>query len=76
MSNIDPARNLYLDTLTFMPTACDFPGTARKCHYTATINVNIDCGSDDPAADAIILSSIFKGKSSVAKLLLKTVDTY
>ena len=76
MSNVDTARNLYLDTITFMPTACDFPKTSKKCRYTATINVYLDCGSDAPTADAIILSSIFKGKSATAKLLLKTVDTY
>lgn len=65
MSNFLPTKNLYLDTITFMPTACDYPGTSKKCYYTAKLDTVLNCEEDD-VTDAINLASIFKGKSSTA----------
>lgn len=62
MDNFISTKNLYLDTITFMPTACDYPNTSKKCYYTSTIETDLVCDTtfDDEAID---LESIFKGKA-------------
>ncbi|CAD8213993.1 unnamed protein product [Paramecium octaurelia] len=76
MKNFDVTKNLYLDTLTNMPTACNYPGTSKKCYYTSTINFDLNCNDDETVPDALDLSSIFKGKSSTATLIFKDIEKY
>ncbi|CAD8171348.1 unnamed protein product [Paramecium pentaurelia] len=76
MKNFDVTKNLYLDTITYMPTACEYPGTSKKCYYTSTIDFNLNCNEEESVPDSLDLSTIFKGKSSTATLILKEIEKY
>lgn len=76
MKNFDVTKNLYLDTVTYMPIVCNYPGTSKKCYHTSTITFDLNCDDSASVPDALDLSSIFKGKSSSATLILKDIEKY